>query len=376
MIMHSAEGDTVLGYTLTPVPRLVNVSTPQKPELLRLELTIKGSADTPVYLKRVDIALPHGTGETDLTPTAVTSIKPIWDHETPPDQKWATEAKMVDGKAVVSFDSSRQPVWADGEFTVTLILWDFYVNETVGTADIVITEWTSPDEDSAPTSKTTNFSLDKWPAEFTFANFRPNKVTVANGEEVTLRWERSRGPQYTMYWEGGSQRVDNLSSWPSGPLDHTVGFMLVAVDGSGPTRRTYALTTAVTVTEPNLLVGNLDVNGITQLQGPRQEFPLPGSGNSQYYKAATDGMLVGYLSGRSGAPGSTLAATVYRAGNNEYTMRFTSENPASAPPKETPISVPVPQDAEVLLYFGGQSGDTLDLVWLPQGTGKFEVMPR
>ncbi|MET7300423.1 hypothetical protein [Embleya sp. NPDC005575] len=375
MILHSQDGDTVLTYTLTPVPTPVNVSTPQKPEPLRLELTIRGDADTPVYLDRVDIALPHGTGETHLTNTAVTSINTTTDYESPPDQRWSTDASLADNIATVTF-SARQPVYADGDFTVTLIVYAFLVNEVVGTADVLVTEWTSPKDGDEPTDRSTGFPIDKWPADFTFRNFRPDKVTVANGESVTLRWERSRGPKYTLYWDGGSQPVDNLSSWPSHDLEHTTGFMLVAVDGTGTGRRTYALTTAVTVTEPNLLVGNLDVNGVTQLQGPRHQFPLPGVGTSQYYKAYTDGTLVGYLSGRSGAPGATLAATVYRAGQNEYTMRFTSENPAAKPPDETPITVPVPQDAEVLLYFGGQSGDTLDLVWLPQGTGEFEVMTR
>lgn len=57
-------------------------------------------------------------------------------------------------------------------------------------------------------------------------------------------------------------------------------------------------------------------------------------------------------------------------------MRFTSVNESGVPPKETPVSVPVPEGAEVLLYFGGQTGDTLDLVWLPQGTGTFQVIDR
>ncbi|MYS78888.1 hypothetical protein [Embleya scabrispora] len=375
MRRYAAFEDTALTLTLAPVPSVVNVSTPKKPQLLALELTVRGRAEAPVYLDRIDIAIPHGPGASELTTTAVASIKDGTDYETPPDQGWSAEASLVGGIATVSF-TNRRGVYADGDFAVTMILYDFHVNEEVGTAEIVVDEWTSPKEDDETTRRTTRFPIDKWPADFTFANFRPDDATVRNGETVMLRWERSRGPKYTMYWDGGSEDVTARSSWPSKKLYHTTGFMLVAVDGEGAGRRTYALTTAVTVTEPNLLVGNLDVNGITQLQGPRQQFPLPASGTSQYYRAATDGTLVGYLSGRSGAPSSTLAATVYRAGANEYTMRFSSENPAATPPRETPISVPVPQDAEVLLYFGGQSGDTLDLVWLPQGTGGFEVMSR
>ncbi|MEV4442348.1 hypothetical protein AB0K09_25730 [Streptomyces sp. NPDC049577] len=374
----SGEEEPLLTYTLRPVPSVVNVSTADDVEDLRLELTVTGRAEAAAECEWVRIALPYGAEPEHLTLTEPGDLWTDIEGGTDPEHGngWSAKAERVGGQVLVTFEPGREPEF-DGSFRVTFVVSYIVVNEAVGTAVLTVTESTAPAGGRDYHERHATFRVDKWPADFHVGNFRPDKVTVGNGESVTLSWERSRGPQYMLYWgENESEDVSQCSSWPSPKLERTTGFMLVATDdSSGGAPLVHALTTAVTVERPHLQVGNLEVNGTTRMQGTRQQVATPGPGASQYYRAGTDGTLVGYLQAAAGAAGSTLAATVHRAGTNEYTMRFTSDN-SSGPPTETPVSIPVPEGSEVLLHFGGQTGDTLRLVWLPQGAGAFEVIDR
>ncbi|MEU7004772.1 hypothetical protein [Nonomuraea sp. NPDC046570] len=200
---------------------------------------------------------------------------------------------------------------------------------------------------------------------------------MARGEKVLLRWEASRGPAYTMHWDDHSQSVTGDLSWESPELERTTGFMLQAqlADPGGGAPLIYALTTAVTVTEPNLTVGDLQANGVVRMQAPPAAIAAPPRGQPRYYKAGTDGTILGYLQAASGLPTATLAARVYGAATGGYTMRFSSDN-STGTPTETPISIPIPADTEVRLNHAGNDGDTLNLLWLPRGAGTFdEITP-
>ncbi|WP_171163739.1 hypothetical protein [Streptomyces sp. I05A-00742] len=378
MIRYARSQETLLTYGLRTVPGVVNVSAGDDRQTVRLELTVGGRADAPAECEWIRIALPFGVKPEDLTVTAPEDLWTGTEGGSAPGHGggWDSTVKREGEQLVVTFEPGREPVF-DGTFQVTFVVSYIVVNEAVGTATISVTESTAPASGGGYQERATTFPVNKWPADFHVGNFRPDQVTVGNGERVTLTWERSRGPAYVLHWgENESQDVSQDSSWVSLPLERTTGFMLVATDDSnGGAPLVHALTTAVTVERPNLLVGDLDVNGTTRLQGARQQVAVPAVSTSQFYRAGTDGTLLGFLQAASGAAGSTLAATVYRAGANEYTMRFTSDN-SSGPPTETPVSIPVPEGAEVLLHFGGQNGDTLQLVWLPQGAGTFEVIDR
>ncbi|MGK5631695.1 hypothetical protein [Streptomyces sp. URMC 123] len=382
MIRYARSGDEepLLTYVLRPVPSVVNVSTGTDVQELRLELTVTGRADAAAECEWVRVALPYGAEPEHLTLTEATDLWTSTEGGTAPGHGngWSATAKRENGQILVTFEPGREPEF-DGSFQVTFVVSAIVVNEAVGTAVIRITESTAPASGGGYRERTATFPVDKWPADFYVGNFRPDRNTVDNGESVTLTWERSRGPKYVLYWgENESEDVSQVNKWISPPLARATGFMLVATDDSNSSAPlVHALTTAVMVERPHLSVGDLEVNGTTRMQGSRQQVATPGPGTSQYYRAHTDGTLVGFLQAASGAAGATLAATVHRAGANEYTMRFTSDNSdGSRPPTETPVSIPVPEGAEVLLYAGGQPGDTLQLVWLPQGTGAFEVIDR
>ncbi|MEV5379395.1 hypothetical protein AB0L26_26005 [Streptomyces nondiastaticus] len=375
---------TLLDYRYKTVPTTVNVSAGDDVQRVRLEVTVSGRAGAPAQCEWVRITLPHGAEPEDLT---LTDPKDLWTSAEGGDlpahgNGWEGDPQDVeDGRIVVPFTPRRKPVLFNGTFSVTLVVSYIVVNEARGIAEIGVTERTRPNgQGSYENRPAAPFVVKKHTPGFFVDNFHPSHASVGNGETVTLSWDGSRGPTYELYWgEDGYEDVTNHGgSWISPPLENTTGFMLVATDAAdGSAPLVHAMTTAVTVERPHLVVGNLEVNGVTRLQGDRQRLTvLPAAGAAQYYRAGTDGTLLGYLQAASGAAGSTLAATVYRAGANEYTMRFTSVNPSGTPPKETPVSLPVPEGAEVLLFFGGQPGDTLDLVWLPQGTGAFQVIDR
>ncbi len=374
---------TLLDYRYKTVPATVNVSVGDDVQPLRLEVTVSGRADAHAQCEWVRITLPYGAKAEDLT---LTDPKDLWTSAEGGDTPahgggWEGDPQAVEnGQIVIPFTPRRKPALCDGTFSVTLVVSYIAVNEARGPAEIGVTERTRPngagsyEERPAPP-----FVVKKHTPGFFVENFRASHASVDNGKSVTLKWDGSRGPTYEIYWgeEGYEDVTNHGGSWDSPSLTNTTGFMLVATDAAdGSAPLIHALTTAVTVERPHLVVGDLEVNGVTRIQGARERVTLPAVGSSQYYRAGTDGTLIGYLQAASGAAGSTLAATVYRAETNEYTMRFTSVNESGVPPKETPVSVPVPEGAEVLLYFGGQTGDTLDLVWLPQGTGTFQVIDR
>jgi hypothetical protein len=378
----SGDDEPLLTYVLRTVPNVVTVSAGDDVNDLRLELTVTGRADAAAECEWVRIALPYGAEPEALT---LTDPKDLWTGTEGGDapehgQGWSATAEREAGQILVTFEPRREPEF-DGSFEVKFVVSYIVVNEAVGTATLQVTESTAPARGGGFRERTATFPVDKWPAGFHVGNFHPDVTSVDNGKSATLTWERSRGPKYMLYWgENESEDVSQVSRWISPPLERATGFMLVATDDSNSSAPlVHALTTAVTVERPHLEVGDLDVNGATQVQGTRQQVTAPAVSTSQYYRADTDGTLVGFLQGASGKPGSTLAATVYRAEANEYTMRFTSDNSdASKPPVETPVSIPVPKDAEVLMHFGGREGDgaTLQLVWLPQGAGAFEVIDR
>ncbi|MFF5213004.1 hypothetical protein [Streptosporangium sp. NPDC000396] len=375
MAIHSRSTGTLLRYTLKTIPAPVPISG-DKNQDLRLELKVNGTPGRDAYCEKIQIRFPHGDASEALTETAPSEFYTGTEAATPPGigGTWTRDKELIDGYAVFTFtpSPSRKPNF-NGQNTITLVLSNFYVNKTLGTVPIEIIEWTSEINGNFTEKHLAEpFEVDKWPAEFTFQNLRPNRISVKRGEGVTLTWESSTEGTYRMHWDGDSQLVSGDQSWPSPPLEHTTGFMLTVTLAAGDRPLIYSMTTAVTVTEPNLEVGNLDVNGIVRLQGPRQRITPPSlTEGVKYFKAGTDGTLIGYLQGASDRPAATLAATVYRAGTTEFTLRFSSDNSAGAP-TETPISIPVPEGAEARLFYTGQSGDTLELIWLPKGVGAFE----
>ncbi|EIV92476.1 hypothetical protein [Frankia sp. QA3] len=384
MAIHAPRAGTLLAYTLLTDPPVVRASGKDDPEPLRVMLKITAGEGSTTYLQKIEIRYRIGNDEAALSPTEPSTVGMVVERRSPTDLggTW-TRSKRRDGEnAVFTFtpETDFDPCELSGSDTVTLALTGLSASETIGTCYVDVTEWTSTTDSGYQPRPVDPLPVDKWPTDFTFHNLRPDHISVERGESVTLRWEASLGPRYWMHWDSDKTSVTGLSTWPSPELTSTTAFMLVAersVDGGG-TPMIYALTTAVTVREPDLKVGNLEVNGIVQVQGARQDLDAPTpapTDNIRYFQAPTDGTVVGYVQAASGGPAATVAVTVSRTGVNEYTMRFTSDNSVSSrPPTETPINVPVPRGAQLTVRLFGQQGDSSGLTWLPRGVGQLTAI--
>jgi hypothetical protein len=381
MALRMRLSDALLDYTLTTDPDPVRASGKDDPEPLRLMLKVQAKPGETAYLEKIEIRYKLGDGEHDLSHTSPDRVGQVVEKRTPTDlgMPWNTSRKSEDGYAVFTFapDIDFDPCEFTADNTVTLALTGIAVNETVGSTDLLVTEWASRTDGGYQKVPLPAMEILKWPTAFTFQNFRPRDIVVKRGDTVTLSWEASVGPKYTLHWDDQHEAVSGRLSYPVDDVERTTAFMLMAEQsvGGGSAPLIHALTTAVTVTEPNLEVGNLQVNGIVRVQGEHQR--LSGRyDDPRYFHAPTDGTLLGYVQGGSGGSAATLTVRVSRAGVNEYTMRFTSDNSnGSVIPIETPMSVPVPKDAQLRIVVAGDGRDTVELKWLPRGLGELREIP-
>ncbi|MFF9703582.1 hypothetical protein ACF1FE_20695 [Streptomyces griseofuscus] len=292
---------TLLGYTIEPDPDPLTVSTAKDPVVGRLDITVGVGNQGPAYCKKVTVRIPIGTSASALTenraPLTSTTVGA---------SGWTARPGYAEGTWHVFDFVAERPVQVT-ERAVTLVISHIEVNKTAGNANIEITEETSP-TNSSYTSKTTEATVTKFPAEFTFRNFRPVKVMVANGEPAILRWDGSTDAAYTMFWDRRKEQdVSNVREWTTPePLTAPTGFMLQAtVTASGDTL-THTLTTVVMVERPDLEVGHLDIAGRTKFQGPlegllQERVTLHES--HRRYTGATDNTWVRY---RTQGPGIVI----------------------------------------------------------------------
>ncbi|MFI8886999.1 hypothetical protein [Streptomyces sp. NPDC053813] len=254
---------TLLGYTIEPDPDPLTVSTAKDPVVGRLDITVGVGNQGPAYCRKITVRIPIGASTSALTenraPLTSTTVGA---------SGWTARPGYAEGTWHVFDFVAERPVQVT-ERAVTLVISHIEVNKTVGNANIKIAEETSP-TNSDYTSKTTEATVTKFPAEFTFRNFRPVKLMVANGESATLRWDGSPDAAYTMFWDRRKEQdVSSVREWTTPePLTAPTGFMLQATVTANGDTLTHTLTTVVMVERPDLEVGHLDIAGRTKFQGP------------------------------------------------------------------------------------------------------------
>ncbi|MFF7244725.1 hypothetical protein ACFZBU_12605 [Embleya sp. NPDC008237] len=152
----------------------------------------------------------------------------------------------------------------------------------------------------------------------------------------------------------------------------------------------HVLTTAVTVERPDLIAGNLEVNGTTRVIGAGTAITAPKPGESLNYEAETDGTVLGKFP--SGFTFADLRASALMVGNGKTVeltwngspgtravvritagsrrAEFTSDNSdMSRPPTENALDVPIAAGDRILVRWTATAGSELGLTWLPKGSG-------
>ncbi|MBL1102584.1 discoidin domain-containing protein [Streptomyces coffeae] len=266
--MATATEPPLLTYALEP--KLLPVSTPIKPSPGKLEIAATAAGD--VYCDSITIRIPIGPGEEDLTTDKTITARLESDNPGVPDA-WPVEQRLEAGDTIlaVRFQPNLTVRILAGT-RLTLHIADFDVNEEIGTAQITITELTSPTSTGPYPERTTSREVNKGPAGFYLRNLAPDHIAVENGEAVVLTWETSGGTTYRMYWDHLSEALSiGDTAWRSPALTRTTGFMLQASaeTRSGRSLILQTLTTAVTVTNQDLAARDLAVNGTLDIgNGP------------------------------------------------------------------------------------------------------------
>ncbi|WP_149183103.1 discoidin domain-containing protein [Streptomyces sp. TRM49041] len=266
--MATATEPPLLSYALEP--KSIAVSTPTKPKPGKLGIV--AIADTDVYCDGIIIKIPIGTGEEDLTTDKTITARLESDNESVPDA-WPYEEKLeADGSVLAVEFTPNAAVRIPAGTTLTLHIADFDINEEVGTAQITITELTSPTSGGPYPPRTTSREVKKTPPGFYLSNFTPDHIAVDNGDSVVLTWDTSGGTNYRMYWDDLSEPLStDDTAWRSPALTRTTGFMLQASVNtrSGRSLILHTLTTAVTVTNQDIAARDIAVNGTLDIgNGP------------------------------------------------------------------------------------------------------------
>ncbi|WP_049651025.1 hypothetical protein [Kitasatospora sp. MY 5-36] len=266
MSTYLASADALLSYVVEPEPDPLTVSTDKDPVSGRLDITVTRGEAGPAYCEKLTVRIRIGAGAEALTEKRSEIVSSVLGGSDPGEGgSWTARPGFADGDwQVFEFTPARPPQFTD--WRLTLVVSQIEVNKTPGNADIQIIEKTSPTS-SGYTDKTTPSTVAKFPAEFVFRNFRPEKVMVDNGEHATLKWDGSDA-EYTMFWDRNSRDVSSDRTWTTpDPLVAPTGFMLQAKVTTGGDTLIHTLTTVVMVEKPDLEVGNLNVYGEAATHG-------------------------------------------------------------------------------------------------------------
>ncbi|MFJ7274243.1 hypothetical protein [Kitasatospora sp. NPDC098663] len=260
MSTYLTSADALLSYAMKSEPDPLAVSTDKDPVRGRLDITVTRGETGPAYCEKLTVRIRIGTGANALTDNRTAIVSAV-EGGTAPEQGggWTPKDGYASGDwQVFEFTPNRPPQFTD--WHLTLVVSQIEVNKTPGNAGIEIIETTSPTS-SGFTEKSTPSSVAKFPAEFAFRNFRPEKVMVDNGEHATLKWDGSDA-EYTMFWGRDNRDVSSVRTWTTPePLVAPTGFMLQAKVTTGPDTLIHTLTAVVMVDKPDLEVGHLDVYG-------------------------------------------------------------------------------------------------------------------
>ncbi|MFF8717482.1 hypothetical protein ACF07T_39690 [Streptomyces sp. NPDC015184] len=361
---------------MKPEPDPLTVSTGKDPVRGRLDITVTRGEAGPAHCEKLTVRIRIGAGADALTENGAAVVTAVEGGSGPGEGSgWTARSGYADGDwQVFEFTPNRPPQFTD--WHLTLVISQIEVNKTPGNAGIEIIEKTSPTS-SGFTEKTTPSSVAKFPAEFVFRNFRPEKVMVDNGEHATLKWDGSDA-EYTMFWDRDNRDVSSVRTWTTPePLVAPTGFMLQAKVTTGQDTLIHTLTTVVMVDKPDLETGHLDVHGEATTHGKlavNNDLELRGTatvfGHHRYVlrerdleKEAvvpTDGILtIRTMSGHDGNSNVYIEVEFRPGGGFEETESYRV-------PNAKPVTLPLVKGWKIKVRKDGV-GNFVDIEWFPFG---------
>ncbi|MEU5304269.1 hypothetical protein ACH4YO_31430 [Streptomyces noursei] len=333
-----------------------------------LRLTVGNPGQETLRCERIVLSLPVGEGPDRLT----TRLEPL--RLAPPQPGWRLQHTGPDRIELLPDGGTEVPA---GE-TRTLFLDGLVPHDSVGAVTLDSAVHWSAAGGRATGVATDAFALAKTDVPDLLKNFKPSRQNVGNGEEVEISWkgmpEKDR-PVYRLYFGTTEIKADDSTymdkdgngKYTTPALTATTAFMmLVKYKGTD-----YGWTIAVTVSEPDLTVGELISNGIVQLWG-KPATVLSTSGATapftETFEAKTDGMLAGRVDCEADGQAVDFSAVV-TSGSPSVTHTTTACARRAAAPEN--VMVPVPKGATLSLSLRAESGSYGgQLTWFPMGKGE------
>ncbi|MFF7726682.1 hypothetical protein [Streptomyces sp. NPDC008001] len=244
--------------TTSPDPLKASPENPDAP-LETGELLIVGSRrGEPVDVESIRVKVPAGTGASDLaTNLAQVNARITLDG-------WSMVER--DGNEFV-FEPTAPHTRIDRNTGFTIQLSRIPISRKVGTSLIEVTE-SSRENGGAFRDRTTQFSVGKFPPDFSMRNFICDPLIIDNGGDVTLTWERSANATYTLlYGECTDCDVTDVTRKEINNIRSDTTFYLIGTVGTGTESVKRILSTSVTVRKPDLEIGNLIVHGTVTAKG-------------------------------------------------------------------------------------------------------------
>ncbi|MEH0557394.1 hypothetical protein [Streptomyces sp. B21-101] len=251
----AAADEPLLSYTVTTTPSPLKASpeNPQVPEEPgEIVISVARQSGTPADVEWIKVKVPAGTMAPDLA-TDLAKISPRISLD-----GWTVRLDATAKEFVFEPAASHAPVGPDDGFTLQLS--DIPMSRKVGTAPVTVTE-RSRTGSSAFQNRPTVFNLGKFPADFYVRNFLCEPSIIANGGDVLLTWERSANATYELLYGDVNRDVTNRTSLPLEGIKTDTTFYLRATTGDPTNPVIRILSAQVTVTRPDLDVGNLTVHG-------------------------------------------------------------------------------------------------------------------
>ncbi|MFD3553812.1 discoidin domain-containing protein [Streptomyces goshikiensis] len=256
----TADGDEpLLSYTVstTPSPLKASPENPQVPEEIgEVIITVARQSGTPADVEWIRVKVPAGT----MAPDLATDLNKITPRITL--TGWTARLDEAAKEFVFSPRGSHEPIGPDTGFTIQLS--DIPMSRKVGTAPITITENSreakgGPEQDKFEDRETV-FNLGKFPADFYLRNFLSTPLSIPNGGDVKLTWERSANATYELLYGDVNRDVTNRTSLDIEGIKSDTTFYLRGTTGDPTNPVVRILSAQVSVIKPDLNVGNVMVN--------------------------------------------------------------------------------------------------------------------
>ncbi|MFH8789152.1 hypothetical protein [Streptomyces roseoverticillatus] len=365
---------TALSYSVHTDPAPLRIGTEKAPAHATVRIALTNSGPDPVPCGTIAFTLPVGGGPEALT-AAPDTIRASTD-----DAGWSAEHRG-DGVFHVRPATDGTELKPGARIVVTLA--DVTVNHAVGAFTLGIGESGGAGGGAESLRRVPGgLRLAKASPTAMLEDFRPDQVDVPNGGTVKLTWKCEVGPDYELFY-GDQRRLvndcideDGNGEWTSPGLTSATAFMLLGSTVQGGSPVTYGLTTAVTVTVPDLEVGDLEVNGSVRLFGRAAEIAGGTESSPAEYVADTDGVITGYIKTTQDQVPAELKVFVtppelrrQQFATQSWDARGGTLN------QEASLFVPVPKGSHVRVVQKGDTNFTAALTWFPFGAGSLAPPP-